>query len=184
MRLQALLTGSHINYVVATVKNSFHLLLVVWCFLRGFPWWPRYVTLTQNKTILCHFQSPRSSLWWSFLEFFSTVNYPLTDRTHHAWCSLTSFSLPSGSLHRTADRSLFCLVTAVGEPANADVFPVVASVHPKSRLSEKPKSKSQNLLFGWRGATTTNAYAFVGYREEDHKWGEQGHLFLDSKSLR
>ena len=39
------------------------------------------------------------------------------------------------------DRRLFCLVTAVGQPANADVFPVFASLHPKSR----PKSKSQKL---------------------------------------
>ena len=43
------------------------------------------------------------------------------------------------------DCSLFCLVKAVGYPAKADVFPVFASLYPKSRLSEKPKSKSQRL---------------------------------------
>ena len=32
---------------------------------------------------------------------FSTVNYPLTDQTRPAWCSLTYFSLPSGSLPRS-----------------------------------------------------------------------------------
>ena len=50
-------------------------------------------------------------------------------------------------------------------PANAYVFPVVASLHPKSKSQRKTfsSSGSQVFLFGWREATTGNTSALALY---------------------
>ena len=49
-------------------------------------------------------------------------------------------------------------------PTNADVFLVVASLHPKSKSKTTfSGSGSQAFLFGWRERTTGNTSAFAGY---------------------